>query len=243
LTRPAASGIILAGGRGTRLAQLGLQVPKPFASVARRPFIEWVLAWLASNGVREFVISLGHLGEAGETYLTQRPADGLIVKWVREAAPLGTAGGFVLAAQQSPDAEVLVVANGDSIVPINLTRAWEMLEPASVDGAVVATRASDTSRFGRLAVNEDGTLAALDEKTAGVGLVSAGVYLLKRHLLEGFPDQRPLSFEYDMFPLWLRTGRKLRVHAVTAPLLDIGLPETLEGAEAFISTHFGAAPR
>ena len=55
--------VILAGGFGTRIRHLLVDLPKPMASVNGRPFVEWVVRHLAAQGIRHVILSTGHLAE------------------------------------------------------------------------------------------------------------------------------------------------------------------------------------
>lgn len=230
--------IILAGGRGTRISHLQPHLPKPLIPANGRPFIEWVIRHFQSQGIGQFVVSLGHLAEVAEAYFRQRPADGLSIKTVREAEPLGTGGGFLFAQQAAGDADPLVLANGDSLVLADLAGAWRLLEDPTVDGVVVGLAVPDAARYGGLEVDHNGRLQRFREKQPGAGLINAGVYCFRRRLLASFPQQLPLSMELDVFPALLRQGAKLMVHASSAPFLDIGTPESLAEAEEFVGRHW-----
>jgi D-glycero-alpha-D-manno-heptose 1-phosphate guanylyltransferase len=230
-------GIVLAGGRGTRLGSLTRGLPKPFVEVAGRPFIEWVLQRLAACGVRRFVISLGHAAERASPYFAGRPADGLWLEACCEPRPLGT-GGAVRFAASACEADVYLVANGDSLVMGDVAGAWRCLDDPQVDGVVVGIAVSDTSRYGSLIADAEGRLQAFREKQPGRGLVNAGVYLLRRHLVDAIPDGEAASLEHEIIPLWLRQGARLMVHGVQGAFLDIGTPETLRQAEEFIQIAF-----
>ncbi|HVC92680.1 MAG TPA: sugar phosphate nucleotidyltransferase, partial [Pirellulales bacterium] len=138
--------IILAGGRGTRLGALYPHLPKPMVPAAGKPFIEWVLRHLASQGLRRAIVSIGHLAEVIECYLEQRPSGGLEVSSVREPVPLGTAGSARLAAQAAGDVDEFVVANGDSLVLADLRGGWLLLHRDDVDGVVVGVQVDDAAR-------------------------------------------------------------------------------------------------
>jgi D-glycero-alpha-D-manno-heptose 1-phosphate guanylyltransferase len=75
---------------------------------------------------------------------------------------------------------------------------------------------------------------SFDEKRPGRAVINAGVYLLRHELLARFGAQRPLSFEREVFPALIAGGTPVHVHAVECPFLDIGTPETLPEAEAFV---------
>lgn len=227
--------ILLAGGRGTRIAHLHPNLPKPALPVAGRPFLAWILAQLAKVGFQQVVVSSGYL--AGELRRAVEPfvPQNLQVGWVVEENPLGTGGGAAWAAQQSgwlPKA--WLVMNGDSY----LTGSWP--EKIRQEGAatIVAREVADTGRFGRLE-EKAGQLVRFSEKTGkGPGLINAGIYRVPRGWLEEIPRSLTVSMEMELFPGWLREGKKIRVLRESGALLDIGTPESLAGATDFARRHF-----
>ena len=229
--------IVLAGGRGTRIAHLHPDVPKAMIPCLGRPFLEWVIQHFANQGVTQAVMSLGHLAEVAEAYFERRPADSVSIRTVREPAPLGTGGALRWAWETIPGADV-ILANGDSLLLADLGPASEIFARPEVDGVLLGVWQDDASRDGTLQVAVDGRLLAFAEKQPGPGWANAGVYLLKNRLRERLPARSPLSLERDIFPQWLREACDLRVVGCRAPFLDIGTPETLKEAEAFLQSHW-----
>jgi NDP-sugar pyrophosphorylase family protein len=232
-----AVGLILAGGRGTRLGTRHPDLPKPLIPCLGRPFIEWVIRSFADQGLHRFIISLGHRAAVAEAHFRTRPADGPTTETVREEVPQGTGGGVRLAWSAAPEADV-VVANGDSLILTDLAPAWKLFSDPDVDAVILGVHRDDASRYGTLRTGADGRLLAFEEKRSGAGLVNAGVYLLKAHLRTTLPDHTPLSMEMDVIPQWLAGGAVIRVHACRAPFIDIGTPESLDRAGAFLAAHF-----
>src|SRR5436305_10021273 len=91
--------LVLAGGEGTRLRPLTRSVPKPVMPLAGRPFLTFMLDWLASHGVDEAVLSCGFLSDAVEEVLGDAH-EGVRLRYVVEDEPLGTAGPVRLAADR-----------------------------------------------------------------------------------------------------------------------------------------------
>lgn len=233
--------VILAGGRGTRLARVLANLPKPMAPAAGRPFVEWIIRNLAQGGFRRVLLSTGYLSHVVEDHFARLPVLGVEVRCVREETPLGTAGAFLHVVEQSGLApRAWLVLNGDSMVFVDWPGlVWRLNRP-EVDGVVVARQVDDTGRFGRLLVGDSGRLRAFDEKQAtspGPGLINAGIYLLRDRLIAGCRPQRPLAFEQDLFPAWLRADRRLEVCPVETEFMDIGTEETLPQAGEFIRRH------
>ena len=234
-----ACGIVLAGGAGTRIRHLHPDVPKPLIPVAGRPLLEWMCRYWIRQGLRRFVISLGHLADVAEREIARWNWPGVEIRTVRVGAPLGTGGAVRFAAKAAPDADPLVVLNGDSLVVANLRGVWNLLDEPQTDGVVVAVEMEDVSRFGTLRVDADGTLRGFEEKRPGRGLINAGIYFFRRRLLAEFPAGDPLSMEYDVFPALLARGAQLRVFTTAGDFIDIGSPDSLAVADAFVERHAG----
>ncbi|BFM40709.1 nucleotidyltransferase family protein [Synechocystis sp. LKSZ1] len=237
--------VVLSGGLGTRLQAVLPHLPKPMAPVAGRPFLGWILAYLQHQQLQNVILSTGYRAEVIAAYIAeqaQHPTDfpdTLSVTCVAEPEPLGTAGGFIQALGPHPLTPLAwLVLNGDSLVVTDYTALARYLQDERVDGVILGVSVPDASRYGSLATDDQGFLTQFAEKRAGQGLINAGVYLLRPRLVAQFPAQRPLSFEYDVFPHLLAQKARLKVHGVTAPFLDIGTPDTLAQAETFIQTHF-----
>lgn len=228
--------VILAGGKGTRIAGLFPGIPKPMIPVAGQPFLHWVVRWLDQRGIGDILISIGHLAGAIEQWAAGKP-HGLALRTVAETEPLGT-GGAVVSCLESCGDWVLVL-NGDSLVEVDLAAMVGRVLRDGLDGGVVGVRVDDASRYGSLAVGADGRLTGFAEKRAGAGLINAGVYLFRADLLRRFPTGRALSMETDIMPALLAGGAALAVEESHGPFLDIGTPESVVLAEDFVGRLFG----
>jgi D-glycero-alpha-D-manno-heptose 1-phosphate guanylyltransferase len=236
--------VVLAGGAGTRIQHLLPDLPKPLAPVAGRPFLHWVLRYLIEEGIGPIVISTGYLGDRIEDFVADAGHPG--VQCRREPNPLGTAGGFLFAADLSGlTSEAWLVCNGDSLALASLAPLIRAFEDPDTQAAILGVQVDDAARYGTL--ETDATrrrLVRFAEKRPGAGLVNAGVYLLRAGCLDGFPRNRPLSFEFDVFPTLVAGGAKIAVVAADAPFLDIGTDDSLRLADQFVSTHMvGKNPR
>ena len=215
-------------------------LPKPMAPVARRPFLEWVVRFLARQGIRRVVLSTGHLAETIESHFKSQIEHGVKVRCVPETTPLGTAGGFLNAVRASGETPAAwLVLNGDSLALAPLRPMVDLLANPQMAGVILGVRVTDASRYGTIAFDAKGNLQRFEEKKAGAGVINAGVYLLRHAALDDFAPQRPLSFEREVFPSMLTRRQGLCVCIADAPFLDIGTPESLPQAEAFIRQNMG----
>lgn len=112
MSLPAPKAMILAAGRGTRLAPLTDTTPKPMLPLNGKPLIQWQIEALVRCGVREVIINLHHLGEVIENFLTDGSAFGVSIQYSREQALLETGGGIVKALPLLGDAPFWLL-NGD----------------------------------------------------------------------------------------------------------------------------------
>lgn len=221
--------VILAGGFGTRIRDLHPDIPKPMVHVGGRPFLEWVIRYLARQEITDICLSVGYKADVIEDYLSARPGDGLTLSLAVEDTPQGTAGGFLLSRERLGEKDLYIVANGDSLILADLE------ELGDFDAAIIGREVEECSRFGSLDCAPDGTLLGFVEKRKGRGIINAGIYLLTPGCQ--FPTKRPLSFEYDVFPKWISAGMRIRVLSSDAPFIDIGTPDALAKSEAFIKEN------
>jgi NDP-sugar pyrophosphorylase family protein len=239
ITNESMEAIILAGGKGTRLRSLVKDVPKPMAEVAGRPFLEWLLLTLKTQGLQRAVLCTGYRAEVIESYFKDGASLEMELRYSRECNPLGT-GGAVRHALDMVQAERLLVLNGDSFCRIDLSR----LRKTHLDCLALATlwvvHREDCSRYGQVFLSDDGTVIRFTEKSPTVepGLINAGVYLLERKLVESIPDRREASLEKEVFPSLIGNG--LVGVIGNGPFLDIGTPEDYMRASAFITAEVTA---
>jgi D-glycero-alpha-D-manno-heptose 1-phosphate guanylyltransferase len=234
--------VVLAGGFGTRIKHLLGDLPKPMAPVNGKPFVEWVVRYLAAQGIRNVILSTGHLAETVEEHFAPQPVKNVRVTCVPETTPLGTAGGFLNAANSATEKPAAwIILNGDSLVVAPLQKFFAALDQTENEGAILGVPMADAARFGTISANVDGDLTGFNEKKSGAGNINAGVYLFRDSALKKFPAKSPLSFELDVFPALIHGGARLKTVLSEAPFLDIGTPESLPQAENFIQknlSHF-----
>jgi len=222
--------VILVGGRGTRLGELARNVPKPLVQIAGETrFLDYLVQNLARHGIEEILLLAGHLADqVGASYHGARVFDAHI-RVIEEPAPAGTAGALRHAAPSLDD--VFLMANGDSFFDTNYLALAQSLGPDDI-GAMALRRVPDAARFGRVELEGD-RVRAFHEKDAafkGEALISAGVYVLRKSVLERI-TQTPCSIETEIFPRLAAEGR-LAGRESGGYFIDIGLPDTLAHARA-----------
>lgn len=219
--------VILCGGRGTRLGALTADMPKPLLEVDGAPFLDILLFELGRHGFRRILLLAGFVAPRILEYAAATPLKerfGLTIDVAIEPQPAGTGGALWQARDRLDDAFLML--NGDSWFDINLRDLAARLagEPAAL-GALALRRLADASRYGAVRLAEEAIVDFAARPTGpGPGIVSGGVYALRRELVDQLAAEA--SLEADLFPHLATAGRLLgRVY--DRYFVDIGVPEDL----------------
>ncbi len=227
--------VILAGGFGTRLAEVVKDVPKPMAPVAGRPFLEYILDELLRQGVNRTVLAVGYKKEAIINHFRQEYR-GMQLLYSVEAMPLFTGGAIRQALSLCREERVFVI-NGDTYFQTNLTNMRNYSEKRLGHAVMAVKELRNFSRYGAVEFDTDGLAMAITEKAFCThGYINGGVYDLPRQMLETYPER--FSLENDCFPQILEK-KVLSCYVSEGEFIDIGIPEdyyraqTLFGGDGF----------
>ncbi|MCX5074174.1 NDP-sugar synthase [Streptomyces sp. NPDC060334] len=197
--------VILAGGQGSRLRPYTDDRPKPMVEIPGTgiPIIGHQLAWLASEGVTDAVVSCGHLAEVLQDWLARARLP-LRVTTVVEEEPLGRGGGLKYAARRLPyPDQPWYATNGDIWTRFSLR---EMAAFHTERGAT-ATLALARPRipWGVVETNEFGQVLDFIEAPPSPYPVNAGVYVFGPEFAELLPELG--DHERTTFPRLARERR------------------------------------
>jgi mannose-1-phosphate guanylyltransferase len=219
--------LVLVGGEGTRLRPLTLTRPKPALTLVDRPFIRFMVDWLAHHGVDEVVMACGFRAEDLRSALGDEVPGEARIHYVEEPEPLGTAGPVRLAADQGMLGERFIVLNGDLLTDLDLTA----LQATHAEHDAVATLAlypvDDPSAYGLVRrASDDQVLDFIEKPDPGqidTDEVNAGAYVLERGICDLIPPGRAVSIEREVFPRLV--GQGLYGRRLDGYWMDIGTPE------------------
>lgn len=213
--------ILLAGGLGMRLRTALPGIPKCLAPVADRTFLQVQLAQLSSQGMERFVLALGHL--AGQVIEVARELRrSFAVEWLVEPRPLGTGGAALFAMHHAALSEA-VIANADTFLRADLSPLIAPLDGDREEIRMLAVRADDASRFGRVVVDGGKAKAFMPRGSPRSGLINAGIYRVRRSALAGYRPGQAFSLEADVIEALAARG-KVAAAVVPGTLTDIGVP-------------------
>ncbi|HDL85008.1 MAG TPA: D-glycero-D-manno-heptose 1-phosphate guanosyltransferase, partial [Candidatus Acetothermia bacterium] len=138
--------IILAGGLGTRLRPFTELVPKPMLRVGNRPFLEYVLDFLADGGAGTVCLAVSYRHQMIKDHFGSRYR-GLNLTYSIEPKPLGTGGAIRQALAEISGANV-IVANGDTLFLVDLCDLWAAHLKSSVSLTISVRPVAHAARYG-----------------------------------------------------------------------------------------------
>ncbi len=227
--------VILAGGKGTRLAERANGLPKPLVEVNGKALLDYQLELLARYGAREVVLLCGFGAEAVRAHCGDGSRWKLQLKYVNEAAPLGTAGAVVAALNELP--EEFLVLYGDTVLDVDLARFWKAHAQSGAQGTLFLHPNDHPWDSDLVECNANGKILAIHgyphpEGSNLPNQVNAALYILKAELLRGIPvPEKPLDFAKHLFPELLKKGAHLHGYRSPEYIKDAGTPERLDKVE------------
>ncbi len=215
--------IILAGGFGTRLRAAVSDVPKPLAPIGGRPFLAWMIGFLAKHGFTGITLSVHYEWRKIQDYFTACPPP-IPVDYAVEETPLGTGGAIAFAlAQQNVDTPVLIL-NGDSFIKADYAVLYARHCANGAALTIALSHVSDTGRYVKI-TEKDGILTSFAPGEPGTpGFINAGIYVVQPDLFSRWNMPAAFSFEKDFLPTRVDTLKPMAFHADDY-FIDIGIPE------------------
>lgn len=231
------SAVILAGGFGTRLRSVVPDLPKPMAPINGRPFLEYQLDYWIRQGISRFVLSVGYRYETIMQHFGVRYKEAEI-EYAVEERPLGTGGGFLLAAEEVGREGPFLLLNGDTYFGVdwNALNAYALEQDA--DWCLSLFRTSEKGRYLGIETSAEGRITSLNSGIEeGSRLVNGGVYWVHPRVLSRVPSRgEKMSLEDDLFPNAFAAGQRLFGIEFTGTFIDIGVPLDYQRAPALLAS-------
>lgn len=218
--------VVLAGGRGTRLAPLTESIPKPMVKVAGRPILERLVLHLMGHGVDRIYLAVNYLANVIEDHFGDGSKYGCTIHYLREEEALGTGGPLSLL--PSGVSEPVLVLNGDLVTQCDFGR---MLDAHAESGDVATFGVKPYTvqiPFGVARV-DGGKLVEIREKPTERMLINAGIYVVSPEALKLVPPHRNFPIT-ELFAMCIQRGMSVGTHLVEEEWEDIGRHEQLRRA-------------
>lgn len=218
--------VIMAGGRGTRLHPHTENCPKPLLPVGGKPMLEHIVERAKAEGFQHFILAVHYLGHMIEEYFGDGSQWDVHIEYLREDAPLGTAGALSLIKQKPPIP--FLVTNGDVLTDI---RYGELLDFHCHHAAIatMAVRQHEWQHpFGVVRIRGV-DIIGFEEKPITRSHINAGVYVLDPLALSFLPAGEHCDMP-NLFGRVQAHALRTIVYPMHEPWLDVGRPDDLERA-------------
>jgi NDP-mannose synthase len=210
--------VILAGGKGRRLAPYTITFPKPMVPVDDMPILEIVIRQLKRDGFKKITMAVGHLSELLQAYFQNGGRFGLNIDYSKEPYPLGTVGP--LKEIEALDDDFLVM-NGDILTSLSYIKLMDYHRQSEADLTIACHRCTTQVDLGVIEYDGHLLVTGYREKPKLNYDVSMGIYVFRRSILDLVPPREKFDFPQLVDSL-IRNNRRVKVFLSDNHWLDIG---------------------
>lgn len=230
--------VILAGGKGTRLAERLGGKPKPLVDVCGVPLLERQVRTLRQHGIDEVIVLVNHAADQIRAFFASSDVAAKVTI-VDDGDPRGTAGA-VLACLDLLGPRSLIVY-GDTMFDIDVAHMLAAHEAAGADATLLLHPNDHPADSDLVALDADGFVAAFHPHPHRAGadlrnLVNAAFYVVERDALTRWRDTAvPSDFGHDLFPAMVAAGQRLFGYVSAEYIKDLGTPSRLDKVERHVA--------
>jgi NDP-sugar pyrophosphorylase family protein len=224
--------VILAGGKGTRLRPYTISIPKPLVPLGDKPILEVLILKLKANGFNHITISVNYMAEMIKAYFGNGERLGVKIDYSLETIELSTIGPLTLIKDLPND---FLLINGDVLTDLDFNKFYLNHKENNNIFTISAHKRLEKIDYGVLKSNND-ILVGFEEKPTYDFLVSMGVYMLNKKVLDFIPKNKYFGFDHLMLSM-ISLNINPKIHEHTGYWLDIGRPSDYEKALLDVSNN------
>jgi len=223
--------VIIAGGKGTRIASLASEIPKAMIPVNSKPVLEYQIDLAKRYGYTEIVLIIGHLGEKIQDYFGDGSKWGVKISYYIETIPLGTAGAIAELADLLTDD--FFVFYGDTVMDIALDQMLDYHKSHNADSTLFLHPNDHPYDSDLVELGLDNKITQFYSKPHSEdlicrNLVNAALYIISPKIVSLVPKGVKSDFANNIFPDCLEKG--LNIYGYVSPeyIKDMGTPDRYE---------------
>lgn len=224
--------VILAGGKGTRVASIAADLPKPMLPLLGKPILAWQIEALVREDFADIVLVIGHLGHVIRSYFGDGAAFGARITYLEEREPLGTAGALALLKNELSDDDFLLLG-GDLLFDVDLSRFLAYHRERRGVVTVFTHPSTHLHDSTALEVDGDARVTAFlppDGNKSRPNRTNAGLHFCSPCLFERITEVRKTDLDREVLAPLATAGGLFAYHSPEY-VKDLGTPERLaEGA-------------
>lgn len=218
--------VIMAGGRGTRIAEVNSVVPKPMIPIMDKPILEYEIECLKKQGLTDIILVVGYLGKIIQDYFGNGEKFGVHIEYIVEEKPLGTAGALYLLKNKIQDDFALL--NGDIIFDVDFSRFYAAHKQHGGIATILTHPNDHPYDSGIIIVDNEGKvlnwLHKEDERLWYRNRVNAGIHILSPRVFERFTELKKTDLDREVLKP-LISEKELYVYDSPEYIKDMGTPE------------------
>ena len=210
--------VILAGGKGTRLAPYTTVLPKPLIPIGDMPILEVVLRQLQAAGVRRVTMAVGYLAELLQAFFQDGNRLDLVIDYSIEEEPLGTVGPLAMI----PDLEgSFLTMNGDILCDLDYAALAQFHREQGAAATIATYHRQVKIDFGVIESDNNGRITDIVEKPSYDYQVSMGIYMFDAAILHYIETGKYFDFP-NLIKLLIARGEKVCAFPFSGYWLDMG---------------------
>lgn len=229
ITRLPIDAVLMAGGKGVRLRPLTETTPKPLLPVGGKSIIDYNIDSLMENGIKHISVTVNYLHEQLEEHFAE-PVNGVKIDCIKEPQFQGTMGATQFVTKFYND--VVLVMNSDLFTNIDYEDFYLHFKEHNADMSVAAVPYSISVPYGIFEL-EGRNIKGVKEKPVYNYFANAGIYLIKRELLENMPKNTFYNAT-DLLNDAVAAGKIVIRYPITGYWLDIGSHEEYKKANELV---------
>lgn len=218
--------VIMAGGKGTRIAQVNATVPKPMIPIEGKPILEYQIETLKNQGYTDIILIVGHMGNVIQEYFGDGAEFGVQISYIIEEQPLGTAGALYFLKDEIKDDFLLL--NGDIIFDVNIQKFLEYHYKQGTVATILTHPNSHPYDSGIIIADEKkrviNWLHKEDERLWYKNRVNAGLHMLSPRIFDLFTEVKKCDLDRDILKPLIK-DRELSVYDSPEYIKDMGTPD------------------
>jgi NDP-sugar pyrophosphorylase family protein len=218
--------VVLAGGKGARLAPYTKILPKPLMPIGDMPILEVILRQMKLAGIDDVVITVGHLSELMRAFFQDGKNLGLKISYSYEDKPLGTAGPIALIDRLD---ESFLVTNGDVLTTLRFDDLMRFHKEQQAAATIAAHQREVKIDLGVIQWDGKPLISGYVEKPTYDYCVSMGVYVFDPRVIKYIPRGEYLDFP-DLVRKLIKAGEKVVGYSFDGYWQDLGRPDDYERA-------------
>lgn len=221
--------VIMAGGKGTRIASVASDIPKPMIQICGKPILQYQIECLRNQNITNIILVVGHLRERIKKYFGDGSSFNVHITYIEEKEPLGTAGALYYLKDKIWDNFLLI--NGDIIFDIDFGRFMKYHIEKNVYATIFTHPNNHPYDSGLVVVDKDGYVTNWmhkeDSRSIYKNRVNAGLHILSAKLLDFFSEAKKIDLDREILKA-LIPSCQLAAYDSPEYVKDMGTPERYE---------------